>query len=180
MILDALCAVECRNISYVTFYDCAGGSLSSFFTVSSYHKAASSIYRRVATPCPGGVAFFVHCASPSFERGLRFFLEDSEIVGGLAAEGAAGADGASSKPSSSPTAAAAAASAASASLEIEMLDGGVEQFGLAVSKLLDISVLPGAIGGGATSLDANGEVDETCSRGVCHPTLSEFFEGLLR
>ena len=43
---------------------------------------------------------------------------------------------------------------------------------------IDIAILPKAIGGAATSVDEDGKEDETYTRGVRHPTLSEFLKGL--
>ena len=40
--------------------------------------------------------------------------------------------------------------------------------------LVDVTILPKAIGGDATSFDKNGKEDETCTLGVDHPTLSDF------
>ena len=47
-----------------------------------------------------------------------------------------------------------------------------------VMDLIDIGILPKAIGGDATSFDENGKEDETCTLGVEHPTLSAFLKGL--
>ena len=47
-----------------------------------------------------------------------------------------------------------------------------------VMDLVDITILPKAIGGEATSFDKNGKEDETCTLGVEHPTLSAFLQGL--
>ena len=44
-----------------------------------------------------------------------------------------------------------------------------------VMDLVDVAILPKAIGGDATSLDKDGKVDETCTLGMEHTTLSEFF-----
>ena len=50
-----------------------------------------------------------------------------------------------------------------------------------VTDLLDVAMLPAAIGGDATSFDdENGEADEHYSRGVAHPSLMEFSHGLGR
>ena len=43
---------------------------------------------------------------------------------------------------------------------------------------IDIAVLPKVIGGEATSVDEDDEEDETYTRGIRHPTLSEFLKGL--
>ena len=43
-----------------------------------------------------------------------------------------------------------------------------------VVDLVDVAILPKAIGGDATSVDKDGKVDETCTLGVDHPTLSAF------
>ena len=47
-----------------------------------------------------------------------------------------------------------------------------------VMDLIDIAILPKAIGGDATSFDENGKEDETCTLGVEHPTWSAFLKGL--
>ena len=48
-----------------------------------------------------------------------------------------------------------------------------------VTDLLDVAMLPSAIGGDATSFDdEDGKADEHYSRGVAHPSLMEFFQGL--
>ena len=43
-----------------------------------------------------------------------------------------------------------------------------------VVDLVDVTILPKAIGGDATSVDDDGKDDETCTRGVKHLTLSAF------
>ena len=47
-----------------------------------------------------------------------------------------------------------------------------------IVDLIDIAILPKAIGGDATSFDENGKEDETCTLGVEHPTWSAFLKGL--
>ena len=47
-----------------------------------------------------------------------------------------------------------------------------------ISDSIDIAILPKAIGGEAIAVDEDGEEDETYTRGVRHPTLSEFLKGL--
>ena len=50
-----------------------------------------------------------------------------------------------------------------------------------VTDLLDVAMLPAAIGGDATSFDdEDGKADEHYSRGVAHPSLMEFSRGLGR
>ena len=46
-----------------------------------------------------------------------------------------------------------------------------------VVDLVDIAILPKAIGGDATSVDKDGKEDETCTLGVEHPTLSVLLQG---
>ena len=46
-----------------------------------------------------------------------------------------------------------------------------------VVDLVDIAILPKAIGGDATSVDKDGKEDETYTLGVEHPTLSAFLQG---
>ena len=43
-----------------------------------------------------------------------------------------------------------------------------------VIDMVDVAMLPKAIGGDATSVDNDGKEDETCTLGVEHPTLSAF------
>ena len=47
-----------------------------------------------------------------------------------------------------------------------------------VLDLVDVAILPKAIGGDATSVDNESKEDETCTLGVEHPTLSAFLKGL--
>ena len=47
-----------------------------------------------------------------------------------------------------------------------------------VLHLVDVAILPKAIGGDAKSVDKDGKEDETCTLGVEHPTLSAFLKGL--
>ena len=47
-----------------------------------------------------------------------------------------------------------------------------------VTALVDVAMLPKAIGGNAVSQDEEGNEDEGFSRGVGHPTISEFLRGL--
>ena len=47
-----------------------------------------------------------------------------------------------------------------------------------VMDLVDIAILPKAIGGDAISFDKNGKEDETCTLGVEHLTWSAFLKGL--
>ena len=47
-----------------------------------------------------------------------------------------------------------------------------------VMDLVDVAMLPKAIGGDATSVGKDGKEDETCTLGVEHPTLSAFLKGL--
>ena len=47
-----------------------------------------------------------------------------------------------------------------------------------VMDLIDIAILPKAIGGDATSVDKDGKEDETCTLGVKQPTWSAFLKGL--
>ena len=49
-----------------------------------------------------------------------------------------------------------------------------------IADLLDIKMLPAAIGGDATSFDESGGADEHYSRGVAHPSVMEFSEDLGR
>ena len=57
----------------------------------------------------------------------------------------------------------------------EMLTPGTDMRKHAlVMDLVDVAILPKAIGGDATSVDKDGKEDETCTLGVEHPTLSAF------
>ena len=47
-----------------------------------------------------------------------------------------------------------------------------------VLDLVDVAILPKAIGGDATSVDKDGKEDGTCTLGVERPTLSAFLKGL--
>ena len=47
-----------------------------------------------------------------------------------------------------------------------------------VTELVDVALLPKAIGGDKVTVDENGEEDETCTRGAGHPRLSEFLQEL--
>ena len=47
-----------------------------------------------------------------------------------------------------------------------------------VMGLVDVAILPKAIGGDATSVDKDGKEDQTCTLGVEHLTLSAFVKGL--
>ena len=47
-----------------------------------------------------------------------------------------------------------------------------------VMDLVDIAILPKAIGGDATSFGKDGKEDETCTLDVGHPTWSAFLKGL--
>ena len=63
--------------------------------------------------------------------------------------------------------------------KMEMLSPGtdVRKHAL-VMDLIDVTKLPKALGGDATSVDKDGKVDETCTVGVEYPTLSAFLKGL--
>ena len=61
----------------------------------------------------------------------------------------------------------------------EMLTPGTDMRKHAlVMDLVDVAILPKAIGGDATSIDKDGKEDETCTLGVEHSTLSAFLKGL--
>ena len=47
-----------------------------------------------------------------------------------------------------------------------------------IVDLIDIAILPKAIGGDAASVGDDGKEDETCTLGVEHSTLSAFLKGL--
>ena len=47
-----------------------------------------------------------------------------------------------------------------------------------VMDLVDVAMLPKAIGGDATTAGKDGKEDETCTLGVEHPTWSAFLKGL--
>ena len=47
-----------------------------------------------------------------------------------------------------------------------------------IVDLIDIAILPKAIGGDALSVGKDGKEDETCTLGLEHPTLSAFVKGL--
>ena len=47
-----------------------------------------------------------------------------------------------------------------------------------ITDIVDIAMLPKAIGGDAVSVDEDGKEDETYTRGLRFPTLSAFLEGL--
>ena len=47
-----------------------------------------------------------------------------------------------------------------------------------VSDLVDVAMLPKAIGGDAVSKGPDGKEDETYTLGIGHPTLSAFLKGL--
>ena len=47
-----------------------------------------------------------------------------------------------------------------------------------VADVVDVTTLPKAIGGDATSVDEDGKEDETYTLGVEQPTLSTFLKGL--
>ena len=47
-----------------------------------------------------------------------------------------------------------------------------------VSDLVDVAMLPKAIGGEAVSTGPDGKEDETYTLGIAHPTLSAFLKGL--
>ena len=49
-----------------------------------------------------------------------------------------------------------------------------------ITDLLDVEMLPAAIGGNATSFDEEGKADEHYSSGVVHPSVIEFCERLGR
>lgn len=46
-----------------------------------------------------------------------------------------------------------------------------------IADLVDVAILPKVIGGEAVSVDADGKVDESKTRGVDHLTLSAFLKG---
>ena len=47
-----------------------------------------------------------------------------------------------------------------------------------ITDIVDIAMLPKAIGGDAVSIDKDGNEDETCTRGIEIPTLSQFLNSL--
>ena len=49
-----------------------------------------------------------------------------------------------------------------------------------ITDLVDVAMLPKAIGGEAISVDADGKEDETCTCGIEHPRLSAFLEELAK
>ena len=63
--------------------------------------------------------------------------------------------------------------------EYEILVPGTDLRGRAsIADLVDVALLPKAIGGDAVSKDEDGKEDETCTRNMKHPTLTEFLERL--
>ena len=65
------------------------------------------------------------------------------------------------------------------SLNFEALAPGTDlRKHASVMDLIDVKILPKAIGGDATSVGDDGKEDETCTLGVEHSTLSAFLKGL--
>ena len=63
--------------------------------------------------------------------------------------------------------------------EYEILVPGTDLRGQAsVADLVDVALLPKAIGGDAVSVDDDDKEDETCTRNMNQPTLTEFLKGL--
>ena len=64
-------------------------------------------------------------------------------------------------------------------LEVEILTPGTNLREHApISAIVDVATLPKAIGGDAVFIDEDGKEDETCTRGVAHPTVSTFLADL--
>ena len=112
---------------------------------------AEDAQKRVAPPCPGSVVFFVRNSIFSLGAMLEEFLDDDYF-----------ADGSGN------------------GFVFRVFDAKTHlSLQQPVTDLLDVAMLPAAIGGDATSFDdKDGEADEHYSRGVAHPSLTEFFQGL--
>ena len=106
--------------------------------------------KRVAPPCPGSIAFFVRTSIFSWGAMIDELLDDDDVAD-------ASGNGFAFKVFGAET------------------DLSRQQ---PVTDLLDIEMLPAAIGGDSTSFDENGEADEHYSRGVPHPSLMEFSQTL--
>ena len=114
---------------------------------------AEDAQKRVAPPCPGSVAFFVRNSNFSLGAMLEEFLDDDYFAAG-----------------------------SSNGFVFRVFDAETHlSLQQPVTDLLDVAMLPAAIGGDATSFDEeDGKADEHYSRGVAHPSLMEFFQGLRR
>ena len=64
LLLDALCAVEGRDIAYISFFDFTGGSIGKCLSVLEYTHAMSGVKKRVAPTPAGSITFMVNF--PSF------------------------------------------------------------------------------------------------------------------
>ena len=141
--VDALSAIEARDIPSATFYDLSGGSLAKLFGMLEYLQLGSAALRNEPSYGGSSIAFVVNVP-----------LHWKMILDMLAAGSGYKFDARLLPPGTS--------------LREEA----------AVTDVVEVSMLPKAIGGDALSVDENGETDERCCAGFKHWRISAFIEGL--
>ena len=189
---DATMAVEARNVGFVTFWDFSGGTFGAVmgmmectfcklekrcfaldvlrirfvaFTCTSIHLPSDSARDGTARDCTpyqptdlqaGGDT--LKRAVPSLAEGVRFLVNFPVFWKMCVDMVRAGAG---------------------FEFKYEILVPGTDLRGRAsITGLVEVALLPKAIGGDAVSKDEDGKEDETCTRNMKHPALTEFLEAL--
>ena len=63
LLLDALCAIEGRDVAYVSVFDFTGGSIAKLLSVLEYTHAMSGVKKRVSPTPAGSITFMVNFPS---------------------------------------------------------------------------------------------------------------------
>lgn len=166
--MDAIIAVEARHISFTAFYDCSGGSFGKLMGTMecelSYAKiigncflstyGASLTARTTDLQAAGDVGSRV---SPR-TAGAMTFLVNFPVFWKMCLDMVKAGSG--------------------IEIDYEILVPGTDlrKFS-SVTDVVDVAMLPKAIGGDVASIDEDGKEDETYTVGVGHPTLSAFLNG---
>ena len=142
MMLDALCAVQGRDISYITFHDFSEATMMSLLSMMEYAQHLGEAKGRVSFVCAQSYAFLFN-----FPRMWSFLLNIIRVGSGF-------------------------------DFHWEIVAGLSLRENANITALIDVALLPKAIGGNAVSIDEDGREDETYTRGVGHARVSAMLKRL--
>ena len=174
LVVDALCAVEGRYISFATFCDFSGGSLGHLLSNMEYFQAAGDAQGRGFPSWSGNITFLVNF--PAFWKTCLNMLAAGS---GYAFEFEVGARRDWRREGRKEDSKSAEQKLTPPPLLKIIVPGTDLKTKPSITDAVDISLLPKAIGGDAVNVDENGEKDERCARGSRHPSISVFLKGLV-
>ena len=186
MVYDALSAVEARNVCEVTFFECTGGVFANIlnFMECEFVRSTISLSLCVFLYLSTFSAFFSVSPSVSYPKYPTFTTNpDVQVAAEARKRLAPPMPGSTSILVNFPTFwkmcldMITAGSGYTFSYEIVSITTNIGNCKV-VTDVVEVEMLPKALGGSKVSNHDDGEDDETYTHGVGHPTLAEFVAGL--